>query len=139
MTMHHPGLAELVQHDPRYAYEAYQFVFDALQHTQNALGKTPPEEASQGEDAEQCVTPRELLDGARELALREFGLMARAVFHRWGIDRTDDFGEIFFNLVQAGLMSKTNADTRADFQGVYDLDQALVEGYRIVLEEADSP
>ena len=34
MTMHYPGLAEIVRRDPRYAYEAYEFVFAALQHTQ---------------------------------------------------------------------------------------------------------
>ena len=30
MTMHHPKLDELVRRDPRYAYEAYEFVFAAL-------------------------------------------------------------------------------------------------------------
>ena len=33
-------------------------------------------------------------------------------------------------------MSKTDQDTRADFRDVYDLDQALVQGYRIQLDEA---
>lgn len=49
--------------------------------------------------------------------------MARTVFHLWGIDRSGDFGEIVFNLVEARLMSKTDNDTRADFQNVYDLDE----------------
>ncbi len=63
--------------------------------------------------------------------------MARTVFHMWGIQRTDDFGDIVFNLVEAGLMNKTDEDTRKDFHEVYDLDQALVQGYRIELEEAE--
>ena len=71
----------------------------------------------------------------RDLALREFGLMARTVFHMWGINHTDDFGEIVFNLVEAGLMSTTEKDNRHDFHNVYDLDQALVHDYRIVLPE----
>jgi uncharacterized repeat protein (TIGR04138 family) len=62
--------------------------------------------------------------------------MARTVFARWGIQRTGDFGEIVFNLIAAGLMSKTDEDTREDFRDVYDLDQALVQGYRIQLDEA---
>jgi uncharacterized repeat protein (TIGR04138 family) len=41
-----------------------------------------------------------------------------------------------FNLVEAGLMSKTDEDTRADFHAVYDLDQALDQDYRIPLDEA---
>ena len=137
MTIFHPGLAEVVRKDPRYAYEAYEFVFHALGHTQKMLHREPPKDAERVEgDPRHHVSGPELLAGIRDLALREFGLMARVVLHRWGIDRTDDFGEIVFNLIEAGLMSKTDEDTRADFRGVYDLDQALVQGYRIQLDEA---
>ena len=34
-------------------------------------------------------------------------------------------------------MSKTPDDTRDDFREVYDLDAALVQNYRIVLDEAE--
>jgi uncharacterized repeat protein (TIGR04138 family) len=71
----------------------------------------------------------------RALALQEFGRMARTVFHLWGIERTDDFGEIVFNLIEAELMSRTQEDNRADFRNVFDLDEALVRDYRIVLAE----
>lgn len=137
MTMHHAGLAEVVRRDPRYAYEAYEFVFAALGHTQKMLGRTPAVEGSDEIGPHHHVSGRELLDGIRDLALREFGLMARTVFHIWGIDRTDDFGEIVFNLVAANLMSKTDEDVRADFHHVYDLNQALVQGYQIELKEAE--
>jgi uncharacterized repeat protein (TIGR04138 family) len=130
--MHHPKLEELVRRDPRYAYEAYEFVFAALAHTQKLLGRVPPPEAAP--DAEYHVSGRQLLDGARDLALKEFGLMARTVFHFWGIERTDDFGELVFNLIEAGLMSRTAEDQRHDFHAVYDLDEALVRGYRIEVE-----
>ena len=50
----------------------------------------------------------ELLGGVRDLALQEFGLMARTVFRMWGVNSTADFGEIVFNLIDAGLMSKTS-------------------------------
>src|SRR6266516_2647199 len=122
--MHHPKLDELVRRDPRYAYEAYEFIFAALAHTQKMLGRTPPLDMASEKDYH--VTGRQLLEGVRDLALREFGLMARTVFRMWGIDRTADFGEIVFNLIEANLMSKTDEDNRADFVGVYDLDQALV-------------
>jgi uncharacterized repeat protein (TIGR04138 family) len=137
MTAFHPGLAEVVRNDPRYAYEAYEFVFYALHHTQKLLGREQPAEAdaSPGEPQHHVSGP-ELLDGVRDLALREFGRMARTVFRLWGIERTDDFGEIVFNLIDAGMMSKTPADSRADFQGVYCLDRALVEGFRFQLDEA---
>jgi uncharacterized repeat protein (TIGR04138 family) len=137
MTMHHPKLADLVRRDPRYAYEAYEFVFAALTHTQKILGRSVPDDAGTEPGPNHHVSGRELLQGVRDLALREYGLMARIVFHIWGIDRTDDFGEIIFNLVEANLMSKTPNDTRADFHNVYDLDQALVQEYRLRLDEAE--
>src|SRR5207247_10882122 len=131
------GLLEVVRRDPRYAYEAYEFVFAALNHTQKKLGREPPAETAGEAEPQHHVSGKELLEGVRDLALEEFGLMARTVFHMWGIDRTDDFGDIVFNLVEAGLMNKTDEDTRKDFHEVYDLDQALVQGYRIELEEAE--
>jgi uncharacterized repeat protein (TIGR04138 family) len=140
MTHFHSGLMEVVERDPRYAYEAYEFLFHALHFTQKMLGREPPEaveeEGPLPADNRHHVSGQELLQGALALALREFGLMARTVFHQWGIERTDDFGEMVFNLVQAGLMSKTDQDTRADFHAVYDLDQALVQGYSIPIDEA---
>jgi len=133
--MHHPKLDELVRNDPRYASEAYEFVFLALGHTQKMLGRVQP---AGGVEQEHHVRGPELLNGIRDLALQEFGLMARTVFRMWGINATADFGEIVFNLIDAGLMSKTDEDRRLDFHDVYDLDEALVQGYRIeVKEEAE--
>jgi uncharacterized repeat protein (TIGR04138 family) len=139
--MHHPKLEEVVRGDPRYAYEAYEFVFAALAHTQKLLGRIPPPEsvaASPAEgEKEYHVSGQQLCEGIRDLALREFGLLARTVFRLWGIHRTADFGEIVFNLIEAGLMSKTDRDSRGDFADVYDLDEALVRDYRIEVPEPE--
>ena len=122
--MHHPKLEALVRRDTRYAYEAYEFIFAALAHTLAMMGKP---------EGEVHVSGQQLLGGVRDLAQREFGLMARTVFRLWGIDHTSDFGEIVFNLVEAGLMNKTDRDDRKDFADVYDLDEALARGYCIEL------
>jgi uncharacterized repeat protein (TIGR04138 family) len=127
-----PKLEEVVRTDPRYASEAYEFVFLALGHTQKMLGRVP---TGEGAEQEHHVRGPELLAGIRDLALQEFGLMARTVFRMWGINSTADFGEIVFNLIEAGLMSKTDEDDRLDFHDVYDLDDALVRGYRIEIKE----
>jgi uncharacterized repeat protein (TIGR04138 family) len=129
-------LEEIVRGDPRYSYEAYEFVFAALAHTQKMLGHDP-EPGEEDESEVHHVSGPELLAGARDLALREFGLMARTVFRLWGINRTADFGEIVFNLIEANLMSKTERDDRADFADVYDLDEALLQGYHIPVAEAE--
>jgi uncharacterized repeat protein (TIGR04138 family) len=137
MTIHYTRLADVAKQDARYAYEAYEFLFDALEHTQKLLGRVPPQGAG-GELAKVChVSGPELVNGIRDLALREFGLMARTVFRLWGIHSTADFGEIVFNLIESELMSKTPEDCREDFHDVYDLDEALVNGYCIRLDEAE--
>lgn len=136
MSMHHVRLAEIVRRDSRYPYEAYDFMFLALNHAQKRLGRVPREE-SDDPGKQYHVSPQELLEGIRDLALREFGLMARTVFKMWGIQRTDDIGAIIFNLVEEKLMSKTDEDSLDDFHEVFDLDKALQEGYRIELDEVE--
>jgi uncharacterized repeat protein (TIGR04138 family) len=139
MSSFNAKLAEVVKRDPRYTYEAYEFIFQALHHAQKRLGRMPA--PGTGED-DRAAEPRhhvsgpELLEGVRLLALQEFGLMARTVLRMWGIRKTDDFGEIVFNLVEAELMSKTAEDVREDFHEVFDLDAELIAGYRIELDEA---
>jgi uncharacterized repeat protein (TIGR04138 family) len=130
MTIFNEKLAKVVEADGRYGYEAYEFVFQALGHTQKMLHREPTDD-KEPMSPQHHVSGAELLHGIRSLALREFGLMARTVFRLWGIERTGDFGEIVFNLVAAGLMSKTDEDSREHFRDVYDLDQALVQDYRI--------
>jgi uncharacterized repeat protein (TIGR04138 family) len=126
-------ITEIVQRDRRYAYEAYEFVFEALSHTQQMVGRVPVGGEAAGE--EHHVSGKEILEGAGDLAREEFGFLARTVFHQWGVRRTDDLGEIVFNLIEAGLLSKTDADSRADFHDVFDMDRALSEGFAISLAE----
>jgi uncharacterized repeat protein (TIGR04138 family) len=131
--MKNPEIAEILRRDARYAYEAYEFIFEALSHTQKLVGRLPIEGAVPG--ADNHVSGREIVQGAIDLARREFGLMARTVFHQWGITQTDDLGELVFNLIESSLLSKTDNDNRADFRNVLDLDRALVDGYTITLQE----
>ena len=129
--MRHPEITDIIRRDGRYAYEAYEFVFEALSHTQQMVGRVPVGGEAPGE--EHHVSGKEILEGAVDLAREEFGFLARTVFHQWGLRRTDDLGEIVFNLIEAGLLSKTDTDNRADFHDVFDLDRALSEGYAIRL------
>ncbi len=136
MSTYHARLAQVLQRDPRYVYEAYEFVFAALSHTQKLLGRVPAEDSS-NPGAQYHVSGRELVHGVRDLAVREFGLMARVVFRLWGINRTADIGNIVFNLVEENLMSKSDQDSLADFQDLFDLDQSLVQEFQIELDEAE--
>ncbi|MCM8794494.1 MAG: hypothetical protein NC819_01655 [Candidatus Omnitrophica bacterium] len=101
-------IAKLCEKDPRYKPEAYLFVLAALHFTVSSL----PEPRH--------VTGKELLEGIRIYGLEQFGPLTRQVFEHWGIEVTEDFGHIVFSLVDAGLLGKTEEDSLADFQDVYD-------------------
>ena len=112
----------------RYHPHAYQFVFQALQHSQRRLGR-PAATGPDDEDAH--ITGPELLQGLRELALEEFGLLTTMVFRHWGVCGTEDFGRIVFEMVERGDMRKTDRDQLSDFCEVYDFEQVFDREYRI--------
>jgi uncharacterized repeat protein (TIGR04138 family) len=126
-----PKILELTRDDPRYAYEAYEFVCEAVGFTQDRLGRTDIEA---GED-ENHVCGEELLRGACAMAVRDFGLMAAVVFRRWGVRTTDDFGTLVFKLIEAGRLSRSDEDDPDDFHEVFDLDKALTEGFELTLSD----
>jgi uncharacterized repeat protein (TIGR04138 family) len=66
------------------------------------------------------VSGQELRDGIRQFALQQFGPMTVTVFEEWGVRHCRDFGEIVFNMVEIGLLAKTDRDSRDDFQNGYD-------------------
>ena len=117
-------LALILAKDPRYQNDAYFFVKAALDYTQKFVVK-PNHVAGQSH-----VSGQELLQGIRVFALAQFGPMATMVFEEWGIRRCEDFGEIVFNMVEIGLLGKTEQDSRADFQNGYDFDSAFQKPFR---------
>ena len=104
--------------DPRYHRDAYLFVREALDFTQKTIGKD-----TRGRIRH--VTGQELLGGIREFALQQFGPMAKTVLEEWGIQSSQDFGEIVFNMVEVEWLAKTDKDSRADFAHGYDFDEAF--------------
>lgn len=116
-------LALILAKDPRYQSEAYLFVKDALDYTQKLVVKPSRDEVRH-------VSGQELLEGIRAFALTQFGPMATMVFEEWGVRRCEDFGEIVFNMVEIGLLGKTEKDSRADFQNGYDFDAAFRKPFR---------
>jgi uncharacterized repeat protein (TIGR04138 family) len=109
----------LVKRDPTFRVEAYCYVFEALDHTLRGLDKP------------RHVTGQELCHGIRQLAIDRFGPLARTVFRHWGITRTEDFGRIVFNLIDAELMGKTDTDSLDDFRDVYDFEDVFERSLKI--------
>jgi uncharacterized repeat protein (TIGR04138 family) len=125
---------DLCREDPRFSYEAYEFVCDAVTFTQDRLGRAGSE--SDDEDAERHVSGGELLRGVCDLAVQQFGLMAPVVFKRWGVRTTDDIGTMVFNLIKVQRLSKSDRDAPDDFRDLFDLHQALADGFALTLDDA---
>ncbi len=118
-TPHSEELLEpILKRDPRYTEQAYFFVRDALDHTVRQL------------EAPRHVSGKELLDGIRKYALGEYGPLTKRVLTEWGINECVDFGHIVFNLVNEGLLGKTDGDSIEDFMEGYDFAEAFEHPFR---------
>ncbi|MGE5308613.1 MAG: Minf_1886 family protein [Deltaproteobacteria bacterium] len=107
------AVEQICARDARYKPDGYEFVMQVLGFTQKKLKRAGH------------VSGRELAEGARELAIKLYGPMAKAVLNHWGISRTSDLGVIVFNLIESKVLSKTDEDSAADFDNVYDFDNAF--------------
>jgi uncharacterized repeat protein (TIGR04138 family) len=106
-------LEGILARDPRYTVEAYAFVRAGLDFTVRSLKKP------------RHVSGQELLEGIRQFSIEEFGPMTKTVLNGWGIQRTEDVGEIVFNMVETGLLGRTEEDNRDDFANGYDFEEAF--------------
>ncbi len=109
----HKKVNQIIKKDARYKPDAYEFVMQALHYTQKKLKR------------DGHVSGRELLGGIREFGLGQYGPMLVTVLEHWGVKITDDFGEIVFNMIDNGIMKKTDEDSVKDFRKVYDFKSAF--------------
>ncbi len=113
---------KLYAQEPRFAREAYHFTREALDYTQKIISR-------ENKGTVRHVTGQELLEGIRQYALQQYGPMTMTVLEEWGVKNCRDFGEIVFNMVESGLLAKTEKDTRDDFQKGYDFTDAFQKPY----------
>ncbi|MBV9391501.1 MAG: hypothetical protein JOY96_06370 [Verrucomicrobia bacterium] len=113
---------QITRKDHRYEKEAYFFLKEALEFTvgQKKRGKT---------ETHSHVDAGELMDGFRQLALKEFGPMVTTVLEYWGVQSSDDIGRIVFNLIEAGVFGKTDSDSVEDFNQALDFHTAFLVPY----------
>jgi len=120
-------LRKLAMSDGRYAPEAFQFLFESLDHAVHRTGRGGEEGTARH------VSGQELLEGMRYYALRLFGPLAAQVWRSWGVHSTLDWGQIVFLLVDSKLLNRQESDSIDDFRDGFDFDEAFVRGYRPVL------
>ena len=130
-------LAGVLASDPRYAIQAYLFVFEALEHTK-ALRKRARRKSKSRSSAgsgSRHVTGRELCEGAKSLALAHYGMLAMPVLAGWGINKTSDIGAVVDNLVNSGDLERSQHDSPDDFEDVFDFETVFQREFVLTLDE----
>ncbi len=107
---------------------AYLFVLSALEYCQAGL-RADREGVPSRRTERRHIGGRELAVSCRDLALDRYGLLARHVLDYWGIRSTADIGDVVFTLVDLNLLISQPTDSRTDFIGVYDFDEAFEQNY----------
>jgi len=110
-------LDRLAERNPRFDGKAYIFLLSALHRVMEEL------------EEPRHISGRELAEGARDLAMDEWGPMARTVLEHWGIHSTDDLGDLVFALVECGILIKQDGDAPEDFVGIFDFEEAFENNY----------
>lgn len=127
---------ELIEKDGRFPFDAYTFLQRGVRHTVEMVHGEDALTLEEGEDpATRHVGGRQLAVGLRDLAERQWGLLARTVLSRWGITSTRDFGEMVFVLVEGGVLSRTESDRLEDFDEVYPFGD-IGSTYRLAVDAA---
>jgi uncharacterized repeat protein (TIGR04138 family) len=109
---------DIRQKDHRYHPDAYDFMMEALSFAQKKFQRS------------RHVSGKELLEATKILLMKKYGPMTITLLRHWGIHRTEDFGNIVFNLVERKVLSKTEEDDIATFKNVFDFDTVFNKGYR---------
>ena len=137
--MQDPDFAVIVdqirKEDSRYDKRAYAFVRSGLDYAVCEMQKRDRARASQSRH----ITGQELLDGLRGSSLEQFGPLTKTVLESWGVRRCEDFGEIVFNLIEYGILSKTEQDKKEDFASTYTFDAAFEEPFLPAKRRAHPP
>jgi len=117
-------LEAILKDDTRYQMGAYVFVRMALDFSVKKMAekKALPLGAKH-------VSTAELLEGIKLFALETFGPMAAVLFEEWGVKTCEDFGNIVFNMIKVGELSKSENDKIEDFQNGYDFHTTFVKSF----------
>lgn len=120
MIIHEEVLKQLAKEDTRYPAESYKFLLHCLGVVQTRKEKKQ-------------VSGQDLCFVFKEAGCHYFGFLARTVFDHWGIKRTEDIGNIVYNLIGAGIMKKQKSDKRSDFKNVFNFNE--LDDYKIELKK----
>lgn len=129
------AIVELLKKDRRFMLESYRFVTESLEYAQQKMFAEAESETLSALDkmlmkqGPPHISGQDLCRAVCEIALSQYGLMAKQVLLNLGIRKTNDIGVIVYNLIEIGFMFKTDDDSLEDFDNVLDLTRELDEGF----------
>lgn len=143
MTSPLQAMRNLLEEDPRFRIEAYQFIRESLQYAHEHLdlilvndsGAVTSGESSAADPRH--LTGQQLCEACRLYAIEQYGYLAKMVLVNWGIHSTSDLGELVYNLIRIEQMRKSDTDRREDFDDVYDFDEAFEPKFELVVQNRD--
>jgi len=124
---------EIIEKDPRFPWEAYDFVKNAVTFTTVRLGR------HKNKKSERHVGGGELLSGMAEYALEQFGPMAANVMENWNLKDARSIGAVIFNMIDNRLLSASPEDSISDFDVEFDFIQALRKPFEAVKNKPVKP
>lgn len=110
----HSPFKEIFEKDPRYSARAYLHLMDALQRHYTS---------------DQSVGAKTILEDFRLTCLDEFGPFAYAVLMEFGVEYTEDVGEMFSNLVEEKFVPPPEGKAALSFAGGYDFEKTFRAPY----------
>ncbi|MDG1872324.1 MAG: hypothetical protein P8J27_00330 [Mariniblastus sp.] len=140
MTDESHAIYQLVNQDPRYPLEAYDFVRDALAYAADSIELVSHDYSDPDFDIdtanhlarrERHLTGQQLCESIRQYALNQYGYMSKVVLKSWNIRTTSCFGDIVYNMISAGIMKKSSEDKRSHFDDVYAFEEVFEQNFEI--------
>lgn len=101
-------IAHILKRDKTYPSDAYEFVSAAVIFTVEQL------------KAEKHINARQLLEGIKEYAVKQYGPFSGEVLKNWGLRNASDAGKIVFALVAEKALSASEEDSIEDFNLDFD-------------------
>ncbi|MEI7998306.1 MAG: Minf_1886 family protein [Candidatus Omnitrophota bacterium] len=111
-------VSQICKEDPRYHVDSYEFVMEALSFAQKKFKR------------DKHVNGYEFLEGIKGLLMKKFGPMTIPVLDYWGVKKTEDFGNIVFNLEEYKIIARDKQEQYETFKDGYDFQEVFDKGYR---------
>lgn len=81
------------------------------------------------EDTSHHLGAREVVEAVRDLAIDRYGPLARTVLGFWGIRSSEDIGRLVFQMIDRGILLRSDQDHPGQFTDLLDFERAFDAEY----------